>query len=204
MGVCVVKLGGSVFALPDVAATLEAWLQRQPKHHHVIVTGGGALADQVRQLDRQGGASAETAHWMAVRAMSVLAWALSQMNNRWSYLDDWFHLQRCLAARGQAQTIVFDPARFLREHEPMLAGVRLPIGWQVTSDSIAARVADLLAADELVLLKRQLPPADNLQHASRTGYVDAFFLQALHNRPTVRCVALPSQQEKVAGTLRVP
>jgi aspartokinase-like uncharacterized kinase len=201
MGVRVVKLGGSLFALPNVAATLGAWLQRQPQQHHVIITGGGMLADQVRQLDRQGGVTAERAHWMAIRAMSVLAWMLSQMDNCWSYLDDWHRLQCRLAARGQQQTIVFDPARFLREHEPALAGVRLPIGWQVTSDSIAARVAELLAADELVLLKHQLPPAADVQRASRAGYVDSFFPQTLHSRTTVRYVALPSQQEKVAGTL---
>ena len=58
---------------------------------------------------------------------------------------------------GKSGTLVFDVTGFMRQIEPRLQGSKLPYGWSVTSDSIAARVAAVLAAGELVLLKPALP-----------------------------------------------
>ena len=55
----------------------------------------------------------------------------------------------------------------------------LPCTWQVTSDSIAARVAARIGADELVLLKSTLPSAaSDLEYWSRHGFVDGYFASA--------------------------
>jgi aspartokinase-like uncharacterized kinase len=52
----------------------------------------------------------------------------------------------------------------------------LPPSWDVTSDSIAARVAHLLRARELVLLKSApLPPRVDRDEAARLGLVDPAF-----------------------------
>ena len=56
--------------------------------------------------------------------------------------------------------MIFDPSRFLETIEPTLDGETLPQSWDVTSDSIAARIARLLTCHELVLLKSCLPPPD--------------------------------------------
>ncbi|MCA9240540.1 MAG: hypothetical protein KDA37_10085, partial [Planctomycetales bacterium] len=53
-------------------------------------------------------------------------------------------------------------------------------GWQVTSDSIAARVAEVLDA-ELVLLKAAPPPdgrRQDLDWLADAGYVDRWFPRA--------------------------
>ena len=67
----------------------------------------------------------------------------------------------------------------------------LPHSWDVTSDSIAARLAVLAGADELVLLKSGLPAGSlTLAQAAETGYVDRYFPVAAAGVPRVRCVNL--------------
>lgn len=84
-------------------------------------------------------------------------------------------------------TWVFSPVRFLREDEQHQSGVVLPHGWCVTSDSIAARIAEVLGADELVLLKSAAPPVGGLRDP---GYVDQHFCDAPRAIGCVRAVNL--------------
>ena len=69
--------------------------------------------------------------------------------------DEYRALQRRC---GEAGVTMFRPSRFLRQIEPHAAGTRLTARWQVTSDAIAARLAIVLGADELVLVKSVPPP----------------------------------------------
>jgi aspartokinase-like uncharacterized kinase len=55
----------------------------------------------------------------------------------------------------------------------------------VTSDSIAARIAGILDAEELVLLKSADPPAQ-----LQPPYVDEYFVQAAEGLTCVRSVNL--------------
>ena len=73
------------------------------------------------------------------------------------------------------QAILFDPCKFLKEQEPHLPGTHLPSDWSVTSDSISARIAEVLQADELVLLKSADPSARSWSNLAAAGYVDWFF-----------------------------
>jgi aspartokinase-like uncharacterized kinase len=86
---------------------------------------------------------------------------------------------------------VFESEPFLRDGEARWTGTPLPHGWHVTSDSIAARVAECLGAAELVLLKSAPPPSD-LSEAmdAATGYVDGHFAVAARELRSVRCVDL--------------
>jgi aspartokinase-like uncharacterized kinase len=86
---------------------------------------------------------------------------------------------------------LFDPWSFLRAVEPRLPGTRLPESWDVTSDAIAARLAIVLGADELVLLKSVLPaPTAHVKHLAATGYVDRFCRELAEELPTTRAVDL--------------
>ncbi|ODR98885.1 hypothetical protein AUC68_06830 [Methyloceanibacter methanicus] len=73
----VVKLGGSVVR----AGTLNGWLDviADAQRPIVLVPGGGALADEVRDCQRQLGFGDVTAHRMALLAMDQLAWAIAGM-----------------------------------------------------------------------------------------------------------------------------
>ncbi|MCH8841057.1 MAG: hypothetical protein IH831_10395, partial [Planctomycetes bacterium] len=69
----VVKVGGSLFELPDLACRLRQWLSRQSSAHHVLLAGGGPLADQVRQWHALRPLEEAAAHWMCVDLLTVSA-----------------------------------------------------------------------------------------------------------------------------------
>lgn len=94
--------------------------------------------------------------------------------------------------------IVFDPEQFLQQVEPNLPPMALPIGWQVTSDSIAARIAETLDADELVLMKSTDPPTSTIEQAAQDGLVDAHFPLAAASVRRLRWVNLRRQLKSSA------
>jgi aspartokinase-like uncharacterized kinase len=92
----------------------------------------------------------------------------------------------------------------LRHGEPRLPGTRLPANWDVTSDSIAARLAVALRAEELVLLKSTLPDAHlEVEELSQSGLVDTMFPRLCGELPAVRIVNLraDSRAEVLIRTL---
>lgn len=182
----VIKLGGSLLEWPELAARLRAWLAVQSPAANILIVGGGALVDKLRELDAAKAFASETSHFLAIRAMSVTASAVAGQLPEARLVEAIERLD--LADCDTLQ--VLDTQRFLsREHGTAEA---LPASWDVTSDSIAARVATALEAHELVLLKSSLPPrATSLESLARSGYVDAFFPRAAQSL-LVRCVNLRS------------
>jgi aspartokinase-like uncharacterized kinase len=69
----VVKVGGSLFDLPDLPQRLWAWLAAQPRAHNVLMAGGGPLVEQVRTWNRQCAIDETAAHWMCVDLLTVTA-----------------------------------------------------------------------------------------------------------------------------------
>jgi 5-(aminomethyl)-3-furanmethanol phosphate kinase len=182
----VVKVGGSLLRhqpeaqAKDLPAVLRSWLSRQSPALNVLVAGGGEFADAIRQADAMHGLGDEAAHWLCVDALSLTARLLSRIVNAKV-------ISRAEEIPAMAEAIcVFDPGPYLRSVEPVLGSTSLPPSWAVTSDSIAARIAEHLAADELVLLKSCLPAA------ATTPYVDDYFPAAAANLSLVRCVNLRS------------
>jgi aspartokinase-like uncharacterized kinase len=146
----VVKVGGGVgdSALPALCATLGELGERHPL---LVVPGGGGFADAVRDADRRFGLRAPTSHRMAILGMEQFGWLLSDLIPG---------AVRCagLPRVGAGRTTVLLPAAL-----PLDA---LPVSWRVTSDSIAAWVADRAGAGRLVLAKAvdglfaEWPPRD--------------------------------------------
>lgn len=194
----VVKVGGSLLSLPRLASVLEQWLTRQPNMPTLLVVGGGDLADAVRALDRRQAIDEAAAHWMAVRAMQVNAFALCQVLTNAHWVTD---LRPWCAAGGHTcgRIGVVAPEDFLKYHEPHQPGTGLPIGWHVTSDSIAARLADMVRAAELVLLKSTLPesPSTTLscREAVAQALVDDYFPTCAVGLPHIRVVNLRSETQ---------
>jgi hypothetical protein len=73
--------------------------------------------------------------------------------------------------------VIFDVGDYLATDEPKLPGARLPHNWTVTSDAIAHRLAETIAADELVLLKSADPPPGSLPELAAAGYIDGYLGQ---------------------------
>ncbi|HEX5103382.1 MAG TPA: hypothetical protein VFV87_06205 [Pirellulaceae bacterium] len=186
-GLRIVKVGGSLLDWPQLAEQLSRWLESQPRQPSVLICGGGDFTDAVRRAQAIHRFDDETAHWMCVRALSVTAQLLARLlpgAKLAGSLDDVVAL-----ARGGAEQIVFDAGAFLRAEEPQVVGLPLPHDWTATTDSIAARIAELTGASELILLKSSDPPPHrSLADLAVAGYVDEHFPLAAAELPAIRLV----------------
>lgn len=165
----VVKLGGSLLRESAPQALLE---RLAPLAGVVLVPGGGAFADLVREVQPRLGLSESAAHRMAILAMEQTACAFHD-------LVPALRPARTLAglgATGLGATLWY-PAALLIGHGEIAES------WDITSDSLALWLAKALGAPRLVLVKAEgaaLPPlaptpAEKLAAWSRAGLVDAAF-----------------------------
>lgn len=170
----VIKIGGSLFDVPGLGAHFMRWRARHAPGPVLLVPGGGAFADAVRAADRHHDLGAATAHWLAWRAVSLSAHLLAALvpdSRVVASMDDAGQCWR------QQQTPILDAHAFASGEET--GPGRLPASWDVTSDSLAARAASVLAADRLVLLKSTPAPENiDLPEAGRLGIVDSYFSEA--------------------------
>jgi aspartokinase-like uncharacterized kinase len=126
----VVKVGGSLFDHPALGPGLRQWLGEQ-RATCLLVPGGGAAADVVRTYHRTHHLREEASHWLAIQMMSVNA-----------------ELLEAIIARAAK---VVDACQFCRRDEGNVGS--LSHDWRVTSDAIAARIAETENASKLILLK---------------------------------------------------
>lgn len=122
----VVKLGGSLY---DRVPVLAPYLIQSPRPL-LIIPGGGRYADEVRKSSL----SDDEAHWMAIRAM-----------NRYGEYIRSFNLPAVNRLKVPEKTTILLPYRCMKKYDP------LPHSWNVTSDTIAAWIADILGLDLLIL-----------------------------------------------------
>jgi 5-(aminomethyl)-3-furanmethanol phosphate kinase len=145
----VVKLGGSLAGDPSLANWLRE-LARNRSARFVAVPGGGPFADAVRAAQHRWQFSDEVAHLMAVGAMDQFAQMLCGIETGSIPCST---LQRIEEAWAGSRLPVWLPGRLMRGDR------RLPRCWDVTSDTIAAWLANELRASGLLLVKScDLPP----------------------------------------------
>ncbi len=164
--VCVYKVGGSLFDWPELFDRLGAVLDREQRRP-LLVSGGGAAADVVREWDRIHQLGERRAHRLAMQAMELGAAFLATGLNRIVPVTG-----RCAAkaAWAEGRWPVLNAGAFLEsdEFQTVAGSAMLPASWDVTSDSIAAAIAVRWPAD-LVLLKSTSPAA------AREPFVDRHF-----------------------------
>jgi aspartokinase-like uncharacterized kinase len=193
VAVHVVKIGGSLLTRDDFAPAIRAWVGQQFEAesgtHVILLVGGGPLVDALREVDRLTPSDQTLVHWMAIELMEMTGKLVGDWMVKWPVESSLEGLRaRCL---GPGVTL-FRPLDFLRHQEPRLEGTRLPVGWQVTSDSIAARLAEVLGAERLTLLKSQLPPEGSWSDWGAQGYVDEHFARAASTLRQVSAELLPN------------
>lgn len=163
----VVKLGGSLLQTDRLRDWL-LLLAENSKGKMVIVPGGGVFADQVRFAQNKLGFDDRIAHRMAILGMDQFAWlchglvphlALAASENELS------------AQLEKGHNVLLLVSGFLEQAQD------LPENWSLTSDSIAAWLAQKYRAEQLVMIKscplcRENGSADSLMQA---GIVDAMF-----------------------------
>jgi aspartokinase-like uncharacterized kinase len=174
--IAVVKVGGSLYDLPDLGPRLRRWLAEELADTRVVlVPGGGPVVDAIRHLDRRHGLGEGASHWLALRALSVNAHFLASMLPAACVIGDVAELGRVW---DKSRLTVLDVHEFARADEQHPD--QLPHSWSVTSDSLAARVAVVLQASQLILLKSTtIPPDVDWRQAGRLGLVDALFAEVL-------------------------
>ena len=167
----VVKVGGSLFDLPDLGQQLRRWLDHWKTPRTVLIPGGGLAADAVRAFDRAQHLGEEAAHWLALEAMRFNVSLLATVLPNSGRATD---LGECESCWDGGRTPILDVLPFMTFDDSNPA--RLPHSWQVTSDSLAARVAEVWGADRLILLKSTaLPVGLDWDEAGRRGLVDPCF-----------------------------
>ncbi len=186
----VVKVGGSLLSLAGLRHALDHWLATQPLGLNVLVAGGGELADVVRRADARFRIGDERAHWLCIDVMSVTARILAAVLQDAVMESSIARLREAIERNVAIPPIVFDCKTFL-ESEASNNRNALPQDWSVTSDSIAARLAEEIEAHELVLLKSSDPPDDAAsQVLVQAGYVDSYFPIAARSLPSIRYLNL--------------
>lgn len=180
----VVKAGGGLLGtsgiLPRLGQALSAAAGRREL---LVIPGGGPFADTVRTFARLHGLSDSAAHWMAILGMDQYAHALAHHTPGAQVVEDQAGILLALRA---GSIPVLAPYRWLRATD------ELPHRWEVTSDSLAAYLASLLGAEELVLVK----PA-----VSGLDLVDGYFSRALAAGMRWRIVSAdtPALAEAILG-----
>jgi aspartokinase-like uncharacterized kinase len=192
MPLAVVKVGGSLYDLPHLGVRLRAWLRDHlPDTGVLLIPGGGPTVDALRRLDPLHALGEETSHWLALRALTLNAHFLSALLPPARVLTE-------LSAWDGNELAILDVHAFARADEAFPG--HLPHSWAATSDAFAARVALVLQAKQLVLLKSTtIPPEVDWREAARCGWVDELFAEVLRDAPAdlrVRAVNLPSCRQR--------
>jgi 5-(aminomethyl)-3-furanmethanol phosphate kinase len=163
----IVKLGGSLAADP----LLRDWLDMLSdcgRGRVVIVPGGGPFADRVREAQQHWDFDDGAAHRMAILAMDQYGQMLVALCPA---LTPAASPDQLFAVLKEAGVAVWLPSAMLG------AGDAVPQDWSVTSDSLAAWLAQQISAQALVLVKSCAVPADGAssEELADLGVVDPSF-----------------------------
>ena len=178
----VVKLGGSLLECADLVERWSAWVAKQPQMQTLLVVGGGGLVDAVGELQQlHPQITDKDAHWLSIRAMQLNAELIVGLLPDAEYVADTADFANRPRAAG---LFVIDPWSFMQAD----ARSETPLAetWEVSSDSIAARLAVGVGAEELVLLKSALPA--DVRHLG--DFVDVAFAETSRGLQSIRFVNL--------------
>lgn len=172
--VWVVKVGGSLLGSPE----LERWLGLFAKFSDgniILVPGGGVFADAVRDAQKVSKISEACAHRLAVLAMDQFGLILANMNSDLAVARTEMEIDE---RTWQHRCIVWLPSQMV------LADDSIPQSWDVTSDSIAAWLAEKVDAQQLVLVKSDKPdgPELSLRMMQESGIIDEAFSDFVLNK----------------------
>jgi len=183
----VIKIGGSLLARRAWADDIIA-LVSQIDRPALVVVGGGRIVDALRRIDATAPRSPAVMHRLAIDSLGLTS----------RLVADALGLPLTIGSQEDIRLAVLDTPAWLDATDADGSRLaRLPVGWHVTSDSIAALVATVQHAG-LLLAKSVPPPSDvvrpatidreaidrgagdrdpaaTVEAAARTGWVDDHF-----------------------------
>lgn len=170
MRTVLVKVGGSLLTLPDLPGRLRTMFGNLRADRILLLAGGGAAANVVRNWDQIHKLDTEVSHWLAVDSMRLSAMLLAGLLPEASLAGD-----RKTIEHAQGKVVIIEPGVILDELS-LTVSKPLPIGWDCTSDSIAGWIASHWRVDLLVLVKSVDMPVESEDfRKSESGAVDACF-----------------------------
>lgn len=191
MSITVLKLGGSLLDLAELPVRLQAVFASMNNTRPLLISGGGEAADIVRGWHQRFGFDEERSHWLALDAIRLNQRFLLELIPR-------LELVSCRNAAGVAwqndRIPLLDLAEFVRREEELLTvHQRLPHTWDVTSDSLAAWVAQHWPAERLILLKSADLPVEQThapEQLAKQNLIDPFFAQVASSIPRIEWLNL--------------
>jgi aspartokinase-like uncharacterized kinase len=162
----VIKLGGSLAESGRLASIVKiVTAARVPV---AVVPGGGTFADAVRVAQADLGFGDAVAHHLAILAMHQTAHMLAGLNARFAPVETVAAIKRALA---DGRIPVWLPWKLSARD------TTIPADWSVTSDGLAARLAERLGRAPVVLTKScTVPPAAALDRLVLAEAVDPTFV----------------------------
>jgi aspartokinase-like uncharacterized kinase len=190
----VVKIGGSLVETGRLREILAIVARAQ--RPTVIVPGGGPFADVVRKAQAEFGFSDEAAHRMALLAMHQTALLMTEIQPKLVAAETLAAMRDTWKARRVA---VWMPAKLCERDK------RIPCDWSITSDGLAARLAERLGRVPVVLVKSRLVVRGASAAAlAREGFVDPVFAEIQARARLEWAVVGPGEERGLAAMLRVP
>lgn len=164
-GRIIVKTGGSLAETGRLAGVLA--LIARAKRPVIVVPGGGQFADKVRDLQNVLRFDDTSAHRLAILGMHQMAELYFTLQPRFAAADSPDGFTRVLAV---GQIPVWLPLRMCE------GDGEIPADWSITSDGLAARLAERLGALPVVLLKSAAVDAtSDARRLADEGVVDPVF-----------------------------
>ncbi|MGZ8152744.1 MAG: amino acid kinase family protein [Methylovulum sp.] len=163
----IVKLGGSLSESDMLINCLDSIEKNYQGRSVVIVPGGGAFADQVRLAQQHWRFDDSIAHAMALLAMQQMALLLKGLKQAFAIAGSVAEIHEQI---DRQKTVIWSPDVLELDN----AGIQPT--WDITSDSLAAWLAGVLSASELVLVKSAaIDSALSLYQLTEQGIVDRAF-----------------------------
>lgn len=183
----VVKLGGSLAE----AGTIEHWLKlvavaRRPI---VIVPGGGPFADAVRAFQDDTAIDDGTAHQMALLGMNQMGLAVASLAQRFKTAETLTEIRDVIRAR---RIPVWLPVKLARTDKT------IPADWSVTSDGLAARLAERLGGEVVLVKSCRIRQGFSLEGLICAGIADPTFAAVVERAALVWHVVGPGEEEALA------
>jgi aspartokinase-like uncharacterized kinase len=195
----IVKIGGSLAETGRLRDALE--IVGRARRPTIIVPGGGPFADAVRSAQADLGFSDAAAHSMALLAMHQMAHLIVGLQPGLVAVETLEGMRRACAEK---RIPVWLPGKLSE------ADRRIPRDWSITSDGLAARLAERLGRAPVLLLKsRPVERSASAAALARAGVVDPVFAEIVARAGLAWAVLGPGEEDELitllgAGSRRFP
>lgn len=189
----VLKIGGSLATGPRLLRVLD--VAAGSKRRIAIVPGGGEFADLVRKSQAQYRFDDRAAHRMAILGMHQTGLMFEALQPRLVAVET---LSAMRGAWSRGRMPVWLPLKLTDRDRT------IPASWDATSDGLAARLAQRLKADRVILLKScPIDREAGVRDLVRKGIVDPVFARIVEGHAMNWCALGPGEEtllEEALGT----